>query len=393
MPLTLLTHAVATFAVAAAAGDPPPPVRWNEATTRLFAAMVEKSDGGNVGLFAPAFLPALDLLADGALGPTRDELVAAFGATDHDGNRKRAAQLRSLVGDRFDSGVHVWVEQSLKVAEPWRQLLSKQDGASALERFDLAKLDRTKLAQEFNDWASDVVDEKVVVVRESDLGGRLRLLLGCAARVEWRWKKPFDAKWTKEQPFHFGPAASDMTPVATMALRDEFRSFEVAGLPGVRLDCEGGLALDLVRVGHEPKARSELLARTTLLAEIDAALAHAEEERMLVALPKVESFTLHDLEPPLRKLGVATAFDPTGADFSALAGAKGDLFVGLVRHACGVKWDETGGKAIGVTVVALKGGDPKRDEIRFDVPFLALLRAPDGAVLLAQWIARPAAKE
>ena len=360
---------------------------------RLFAAMVANGGGGNVGLFAPAFLPALDLLEDGAAGKTRDELVAALGAPDHAGNRQRAAQLRKLVGDRFDSGVRVWVEKSLAVAEPWQKQLAQQDGASKLDRFELATLDRAKLAKEFNDWASGVVDEPVVVVRESDLDGMLRLLLGCAARVEWKWEKPFDAKWTKELPFDAGPDGGGAAPVATMQLREEFREFEVAGLPGVRLPCEGGLAVDLVRVGHDAATRDALLARKGLLAEIDASLATSSESRMLVALPKVDSFTLHDLAPPLRQLGVAAAFDPTAADFSALAGKPGDLFVGLARHACGVKWDETGGKAIGVTVVELKASAAKRDEIRFDVPFLALLRAPDGAVLLAQWIARPVAEE
>jgi serpin B len=391
MLLSFLIAAVATSAGATPAGDPPPPVRWNEATTRLFAAMVAKSEGGNVGLFAPAFLPALDLLDDGAVGKTREEFVAALGAPDHAGNRQRAAQLRTIVGDRFDSGVRVWVEESLEVGAPWQKLLAQQDGKSSLDRFALATLDRTQLAKEFNDWASGVVDQPVVVVRESDLGGMLRLLLGCAARVEWRWEKPFDPKWTKELEFHAN--AADATPVPTMELRDEFRRFEVAGLQGVRLPCEGGLALDLVRVGHDAATREQLLARPTLLAEIDAALDEAKPERLLVALPKVDSFTLHDLAPPLRALGVATAFDPSAADFSALAGKPGELFVGLARHACGVKWDETGGKAIGVTVVAMKGSAPKKNELRFDVPFLALLRAPDGAVLLAQWIAQPVAKE
>ncbi len=398
MSLTLLHHAVATLALAmsagtAAVGDPPPPVRWNEATLRLFTAMVAKSGGGNVGLFAPAFLPALDLLDDGAVGKTRDELVAALGAPDHAGNKQRAAQLRSLVGDRFDSGVRVWLEESLEVGGPWQKLVAQQDGASSLDRFALATLDRAKLAKEFNDWASGVVDQPVVVVRDSDLGGTLRLLLGCAARVEWKWEKPFDPKWTKELPFQSGPAATDATPVATMELRDEFRRFEVAGLPGVRLPCEAGLAVDLVRVGHDAATREQLLARPKLLAEIDGALKEAKPERLLVALPKVDSFTFHDLAPPLRALGITAAFDPAAADFSALAGKPGDLFVGLARHACGVKWDETGGKAIGVTVVAMKGSAPKKNELRFDVPFLALLRAPDGAVLLAQWIAQPEAKE
>ncbi|MBL8843056.1 MAG: hypothetical protein JNL90_16170 [Planctomycetes bacterium] len=367
--------------------------RWNGATLRLFAATCSDRGAGNVGLFAPALVPALDLLAAGAAGTTREQLVAALGAPDHGGTVGRERALRRLLGDRFDVALRAWVEESLALREPWQQLLTARDRYHGrVDRFALPSLDRAALAAEFNDWASEVVAEKVTVVQASDLAGPLRLVLGCASRVEWKWVTPFDPEATAPRPFT--PAASAAPPAApielpTMHLRHPFARFEVAGLPAVRLPCEGELALDLIRVGADVAVRDALLARPGWLAELDAARLQAKERSLLVALPKLDSFTLHELVEPLRALGVTAAFDPGQADFSALAGDAGQLFVDLVRHACGVRWDEEGGKALGVTVVTLKRAAPRDEELRFDAPFLALLRGSDGAVLLAQWIADP----
>lgn len=364
--------------------------RWNAAAADLFAAACATQPRGNVGLFVPALKPALDLLGAGAAGATRAQWEAALGAADLAGDRARLAALRATFGERFDAGARAWVEESLELDAGWQEQLAAQAGAASVERFALARLDRAALADAVNLFASRVVDEPLEIVREEDLGGLIRLVLACAARVEWRWAKPFDPKWTKEQPFHPGPRA-DMTITApTMQLRDRFHCFDVGGLPGARLECEGGLTLDLVRVGFEPEARAKLLAGRDWLARIEAAVARGEQSSILLALPQVESLASCDLRAALESLGATAAFDAAQADFSRLGGRPGDLFVGALRHVCGVQWHEEGGKAFGATAAVLHAKSEPR-ELRFDVPFLALLRDSDGALLLAQWIATPGA--
>lgn len=377
-------------AVAAADGSV---ARWNDAAMRLFASTCGEGRA-NVGLFLPALLPAVDLLTAGAAGTTREELVAALGEPDHAASRRRVTELRAAFDERFDVGVRAWIDRSLAVDPAWQRLLVAPVAMTgggyggALDRFELATLDRPALVGAVNDWVSKVVAEPITVLREGDVAGPLRLLLACAARVEWRWATPFDERFTRLEPFHLGAAADAIVDLPMMQLRHAFEGFEVAGLPGLRVPCEGGLWLDLLRVGDDPKVVADLLARRELPAQIDAAVERLDSSTLLV-LPKVDTFTLHELDRPLRSLGVAAAFSPAAADFSRLAGAPGELHLDLIRHACGVRWDEKGGKAIGATVVALKSGAPKSHELRLDVPFLALLRGKDGALLLTQWIADP----
>ncbi len=389
------TDGQATKEGAAKPGAAESTAAWNRAAARLFAGscLREAADEPrNVGLFVPAVVPLLHAVAEGTRGATREQLVALLGPLDHEANQER---LRSLAGNEavsFASGFKLWVDQALEPNRPWLDLVTGSERyAAELERVDFAHADAARLAADVNQWATRLVERDLRVLEPADLHLPLvRLILASAARVEWKWIRPFDARETRPQPFFRGPDRKVSVDVPMMRRHEILlRLAAVDGVPCAELLCDGGLKLVLVKVGGDRARRDELLSKADLVERIDAALAASRASLAEIELPKVKSQTKHDLRPVLESAGATLPFSPQ-ADLSGLAGPPGLLYLDVLRHVCGVEWDEKGGRAYGASAagVATRGG--RLPGICFDEPFLALLRGADGTLLLLEWIEEPA---
>ena len=105
---------------------------------------------------------------------------------------------------------------------------------------------------------------------------------------------------------------------------------------------------------------------------LPALLAAAEEERVLLRLPKFEAEWGGELKELLAELGLETAFDPAQADFSALGTAPdGPLYLDSVIHKARIEVNEKGTEAAAATVAGLNGAAAPTDyrELVLDRPF------------------------
>ena len=105
---------------------------------------------------------------------------------------------------------------------------------------------------------------------------------------------------------------------------------------------------------------------------LPALLAAAEEERVLLRLPKFEAEWGGELSDALAAMGLETAFDPDRADFSALGTAPdGPLYVSSVVHKARIEVNEKGTEAAAATVVGVDGAAAPTDyrELVLDRPF------------------------
>ena len=81
----------------------------------------------------------------------------------------------------------------------------------------------------------------------------------------------------------------------------------------------------------------------------------------------------------LSDLGIPTAFDPAGADFSGIGTSKaGNIFIGDVIHKTHIDVDENGTKAAAVTAVIVKDAAAALDEekpkyVKLDRPFVFMI--------------------
>ena len=105
---------------------------------------------------------------------------------------------------------------------------------------------------------------------------------------------------------------------------------------------------------------------------LPALLAAAEEERVLLRLPKFEAEWGGELSDALAAMGLETAFDSGRADFSALGTAPdGPLYVSSVVHKARIEVNEKGTEAAAATVVEVKDAAAPTDyrELVLDRPF------------------------
>ena len=105
---------------------------------------------------------------------------------------------------------------------------------------------------------------------------------------------------------------------------------------------------------------------------LPALLAAAEEERVLLRLPKFEAEWGGELSDALAAMGLETAFDSGRADFSALGTAPaGPLYVSSVVHKARIEVNEKGTEAAAATVVEVEDAAAPTDyrELVLDRPF------------------------
>jgi serpin B len=132
------------------------------------------------------------------------------------------------------------------------------------------------------------------------------------------------------------------------------------------------------------------------------AAATENKVRLPVSIPRFRFEDSHDLETPLKRLGMLTAFDPTAADLSRIDGVRptpanaGDrLFVDRIRQRAVIEVNEEGTEAAAVTTISkTETSKAPRDapSFRADHPFLFIIRENStGLILFLGRVADPLA--
>ena len=139
-----------------------------------------------------------------------------------------------------------------------------------------------------------------------------RLVLINAIYFKGDWAKKFDAQNTRKGNFHLSDGSKVETDL--MFLSSEFRSAELPEIDAQALEMPyKGDRLSMILV-----LPNENLAKTeSLLANFDlGSIQFKRPAKVEVTLPKFKIESTHDLNDPLKKLGLTDMFDETLADFS-----------------------------------------------------------------------------
>ena len=194
------------------------------------------------------------------------------------------------------------------------------------------------------------------------------LLLVNALYLKNAWASEFDPLDTRPGDFTAADGSEAETDFLSNGLRAE-RYFAAEGAAGVVLPYDDGrLGFLAVLPDGELDAWLETLDGDTL----PALLAAAEEERVLLRLPKFEAEWGGELSDALAAMGLETAFDSGRADFSALGTAPdGPLYVSSVVHKARIEVNEKGTEAAAATVVEVEDAAAPTDyrELVLDRPF------------------------
>jgi serpin B len=363
----------------------------NEAVSKLAAAnnsfafkLVKQLSAENASrnLFVSPYgaATALQMASSGAGGQTKAEMqkvleTSALSAEELNEACKVAANLLNPKDTNviLSTANALWYRQGAGV-KPGFLEGNKDYFACTIKALDFSNARAAEA--EINQWASDQTRGRITGIADGTIDPVYTdLVLANAIYFKGKWVEPFDAKLTKERPFH--PAAGAARNVRMMAMSKKFMYRKGTGYQAVQLPYMG---FELAMYVFLPDPGS---SPTTLLQVMNGdswrriTVPGFNGRDGLVVLPKFKLETTLELIPALKKLGMKTAFNnqksKPDADFSKMFSDK--HYISEVRQKAFVEVNEEGTEAAAVTeMVAITMGiaeaPPKPFEMIVDRPFV-----------------------
>jgi len=358
---------------------------------RQFAA-----EDGNVFFSPYSVAEGLALLASGAEGRTRQELLSVMHWSLGPDRMPAAFADQDLMldgaakgGDVLTVANSLWCQRDLAPRAAF--IRTAQQAFRADVRVADFGADLPVSQRMINYWVERKTGGKITgLLTEGSLTPRTQLVLANAIYFKGRWERPFDSRRTAPAPFATARGLTVMAP--TMAVTGRFRTkgldaFELLELPYAGGSLSMAILLPRSRDGLRPiEQRLGAPELSQWLASLDA----AGREELEITLPRFKMTYAADLAKALARLGVATAFQAGAADFSPING-RHEFFVSNVLHKAIVDVSEEGTEAAAATGVAMSAAiaTPPR-KFPVDHPFLFLIRdAQTGSLLFLGRVADP----
>ena len=396
---SLVTAAAALVAAAAAASPAPAPWRQADFATDLYrkAASVQPADEnvvlspwGVANLFAmlqtgargdTAKGMAFALQLGGVEPPEPDAVAATF--RESRTNLERAAN-DDVALELSDS---LWIKPGFALSESFRSLA--RDAFDADVRLTWMG---AKGRKEINAFVAEKTHDRIKdLIQPPVLDDPLtRLVAVDTVYLKAKWDMPFEKDATRDRTFH-APGGDVEVPF----LHDT-RHAEILDAP----ECA---ALRLPYRHDSMEMLVVLPSPSNTLADVEARLGRPYLDRLaaspwrgeaVLALPKFDFGSEHDLKPILEPMGMGAAFDPARADFSGIAP---QLYIGTAIQKANVTVDESGTEAAAATFAVMLEGcigpmenvPPPRPFVA-DKPFLFLIRETrTGLILFLGRVCKP----
>lgn len=243
------------------------------------------------------------------------------------------------------------------------------------------------MADQTNDKIKDLIPEGVI-------DASTRLILTNAIYFKGKWVKQFNEKDTRDEYFRISKNNSVKVPMMQRTDKDaKFNYTENDKLQILEMPYSGEeLSMLILLPKNDDLAMLENLLSTKNLSDWKKDL---EEQRVEVFIPKFKFETKYFMADDLKIMGMPTAFQWPGADFSGMDGTK-NLYIGEVIHQAFVEVNEEGTEAAAATeVVMLLSVDPEQKTpkipvFRADHPFIFLIQEKaSGNILFMGRVANP----
>ncbi len=306
------------------------------------------------------------------------QLHAAFNQLDAELAARRA---------RLDVVNASWADRSWEFRPDYLDVLAVNYGAGMF-LWDF-RADPEGGREIINAWVEDQTENRIEdLIPAGVINAATRLVLVNAIYFQADWASQFEPEDTRDGYFELGTGESVLVPM--MHQTGGFPYAEGEGWQAVELPYEDG-ELSMVAIRPETDcAELEATLDSETLATIIDGLTVTETA---VAMPRFTMTDDVDLKDHLADLGMPTAFQWPGADFSGMDGTD-LLYIAQVLHKGFIAVGEEGTEAAAATAVVMVPGSVEPGAyISLDRPFLFLIRdRATGAILFLGRVADPRAE-
>src|ERR1017187_8817632 len=319
---------------------------------------------------------ALQMAANGAGGQTKTEMQQVLETTGIPADALNAAS--KAAGDLLnpkDTNVilttanALWYRQSAQIKSSFVEA-NQKFFSSTVKALDFGNVPAAEA--EINQWASDQTHGRITGIANGMIDPIYTdLVLANAIYFKGKWLDPFDAKLTKERPFH--PASGVAKNLPMMEMSKKFTYRKGSGYQAVRLPYMGydlAMYVFLPDPGSSPAKLLQILNGDTWRRVTMPGFSGHDGQ---MVLPKFKLENTFEMNKPLVALGMKSAFNQTKADFSRMFS---DLhYISEVRQKAFVEVSEEGTEAAAVTAMQIESmgiemNPPPPFEMIVDRPFL-----------------------
>jgi len=376
----------------------------NALGTDLYARLAAENPG-NLVFSSASIMLALAMTRAGAAGGTATEmdrvlhadLVGTSPDALHPALNSLSAVLESRSGmftvDEQQQQVELSIANSLwgQVDINWLTLfldtLAVNYGAGM--RLTDYRADAEAARTEINRWVGEATKQRIPdLLGPGTITADTALTLVNAIYMKAPWFHPFEDDATTTGPFATAASTTVQVPIMHTSRTMQYAAGD--GWQMVELPYVGNaLAMTLLVPDLGRLAEIEGLLPSGLF---DTGVGALGPRDVTLGLPKFDIESRAQLSRLMAALGMPTAFDPNGADFSGITNDL-QLFIDLIVHQANITVDEKGTEAAAATaVVMVPTAAPSEPPVTLEIdhPFLFAVRdVPTGAVLFLGRVTDP----
>ena len=354
--------------------------KGNDFGFKLLRETFVENGGGNVFLSPMGVTIVSSMLANGAVGETYDEIVAAIGMKGYSLDEINSCYSTMVSGlSKADPSValslanSIWVAKDLGLRKQFSSNMSKVFDAESFA----VEFGPSKTLDQVNKWCSKKTSGLIPKMFD-ELDPRIRMLLINALYFKGDWAHAFLEANTREEDFQTISGQTVKMPI--MALMAEVLDvYQDKTVSLVKMPYgNGAFYMEAILPSGDFKAFLENLS----LDKVNLWDASAASTKVTLRFPKfkAEFDTDEMLVPVLSRLGMKRAFT-YAADFSNMSDES--LYVDKFRQKTYISVDEKGTEAAAVTVAEMrKNGASMGTFVDFNRPFIYLIReSSTGAIL------------
>ncbi len=356
----------------------------NDFAFRLFRQLDQQEAERNTLISPFSVATALIMVYNGAGTTTKAQIQNTLGlaeATDAQINESYRSLYQLLNGiDKtvtFTSANAVWYRNTLQPQPAFVQNTQKYFGAQ-VQGLDFANPDALNT---MNAWVNGQTGGKIPQIVSEVRPDHVMFLMN-AIYFKGTWAYQFDKKLTTDGTFWLRGGTTVQHPFMELSggryLLHQDSTHTLVDLP------YGNKQFSMTLVMPAPTRDAGALADGISADRLNGWLAAADTSSLPLFLPKFRVEYEKKLNETLGALGMPEAFGYAGrADFSGLfGGGTAPLYIDEVKHKAYVEVDEAGTEAAAVTSVSVGALSAQPPSVRFNRPFVFLIREKATGVIL-----------